>query len=333
MSHANISIFVAHLGCPHLCSFCDQFNISGSASIPNSKSIEEAVILAESTKNFCAAETELAFFGGSFTAIDKEYMLELLEAAYQFVKQGRIKGIRISTRPDCIDEAVLNILKAYGVTAIELGAQSMCDDVLLANNRGHNAECVVQSSKMIKDFCFELGLQMMTGLYKSTQKMDIFTAQEIIKLKPDTVRIYPTITLKGTMLEKLYLSGSYVPPTLDQTVDLCVELLTMFKNENINVIRTGLHSIDTKRYVAGPWHPSFKELCDSRIYLNKLISCLSDKGEYNVFVNPKEISKVLGNKKSNIEKLNKLGYKCHIKADSKVEPLSVILERVNNSCS
>ena len=332
MSHTNISIFVPHLGCPNRCSFCDQNIITGTVKLPNGEDIENAVNTAQLSSNFDPHNTELAFFGGSFTAIDREYMLELLAAASRFVKSGDISGIRISTRPDCIDTEVLDVLKRYGVTAIELGAQSMCDDVLKANNRGHNATDVKEASELIKSYGFQLGLQMMTGLYKSTYEIDKFTAEEIVKLKPDTVRIYPTITLSGTQLESLVNSGEYIPPTLEDTVQLCAELLDLLELYNIKVIRTGLHTIEKSRYVAGPWHPAFRELCDSKRYYNKVIKLLPQKGEYILHVNPKEISKVTGNKKANILNLEELGYKVSVKGDDSLEPMQVTFERMNNSC-
>lgn len=332
MSHANISVFVPHSGCPNRCSFCDQVSISGTGKQPKAKDVDQAVKLAMSSTRYNPENTELAFFGGSFTAINREYMLELLSAAFVHVKNKNICGIRISTRPDCIDAEVLDILKKHGVTAIELGAQSMCDEVLTENNRGHTAEAVRNASRLIKASGFELGLQMMTGLYKSDYCRDVYTANEIVKLAPDTVRIYPAITLKNTMLEALYFDGEYMPPSLDETIDLCVELIEMFNKHGIKVIRTGLHSIDNKNYIAGPWHPAFRELCDSRVYLNKLCSMLTEKGDYTIFAAPKEISKVIGNKKYNLNKLKSLGYKCTVVADESVAVSDIRVERMNNSC-
>ena len=161
---------------------------------------------------------EIAFFGGSFTAIDRSYMIALLEAAKKYV--NKFNGIRISTRPDYVDPEVLDLLKVYGVTSIELGAQSMCDDVLALNERGHTAEQVRKASFLIRSAGFSLGLQMMTGLYGSDLQKDIVTANEIISLHPDTVRIYPTVVMKQTKLEEYMLSGLYQPYTLEQSVAL-----------------------------------------------------------------------------------------------------------------
>ena len=167
MKHSNVAIFIPHVGCPHLCSFCNQRNISGENSIPTGEDVKNICFSAinEITDK---SNAEIAFFGGSFTAIDRTYMIELLSAASEFVGKGKFKGIRISTRPDYIDDEVLYILKKYGVTSIELGAQSMSDRVLEANERGHSAEDVRKASLLIKEHGFELGLQMMVGLYQST---------------------------------------------------------------------------------------------------------------------------------------------------------------------
>lgn len=304
--HSNISVFVPHIGCPNQCSFCNQFLITSCHKAPNENDIEKAVSVAKASRNYDPKTTELAFFGGSFTAINREYMLRLLKAAYTFVKNGDISGIRISTRPDAVDKEIIRVLKEYGVTAVELGAQSMSDEVLKLNRRGHSVKDVENASRLIKEAGFSLGLQMMTGLYGSDSETDIMSAQRIIALNPDTVRIYPTITLKGTHLETLFKSGEYCPPTLDDTVNLVAKLLLMFKKENINVIRTGLHSIEENAYVAGPWHPAFKELCDSVIYKWEILK--HPKGNYTCFVPRGEISKAVGQGKQNINELKKHGY-------------------------
>lgn len=309
----NISIFVPHQGCPCACSFCNQKTITGQESLPTADDVKNAVQTALKKKNF---HYEIAFFGGSFTAIDREYMLELLNAAYPYVQRGEADGIRISTRPDCIDTEVLDVLKAHGVTSIELGAQSMDDEVLEANRRGHTAQDVVDASELIHSYGFELGLQMMTGLYKDTEEKSIKTAEKIIALAPQTVRIYPTVVLKGTYLSELYLNEEYRPLNADESAELCARLVPMFEKADIKVIRLGLHSSrDIKEnMLAGGFHDSFGELVKSRIMVNKILEL--PPADYQVFVNPRSLSKLKGNHKSNIYLLMEKGYNIKIMTDN-----------------
>lgn len=313
MKHSNIALFVAHVGCPNMCSFCNQHIISGKEKTATPEDVREAVRVA--LEHGCKGG-QLAFFGGSFTAIDRAYMVELLSAAKPFVDDGSISGIRISTRPDAIDDEVLCILSHYGVEAIELGAQSMDDDVLLANRRGHTSEDVRCAAKLIRAHGFELGLQMMTGLYKDTDEGAIDTAEELAKLKPDTMRIYPTVILEGTELAELYRAGRYVPQTLDEAVSLCAKLLLFFEQQGIRVIRTGLHSGGNVEdgYIAGAYHPAFRELCESEIYLSRVKEVFTSKprGRYKIFVSSKEISKMTGQKRKNVIKLKDTGFDCTV---------------------
>lgn len=313
MKKGNISIFVPHLGCPCQCSFCNQKTITGKTEAPTADDVVSVVETALKKKNF---EYEIAFFGGSFTAIDRDYMLLLLEAAYPYVKSKQVKGIRISTRPDCIDDEILKLLKNYGVTSIELGAQSMNNEVLLANRRGHTAEDIVNASDMIKDCGFELGLQMMTGLYKDTDERAIQTAEKIIELAPATVRIYPTVVLKGTYLAELYLNEVYTPLNAYDSAELCAKLVPMFEGAGIKIIRLGLHSSEDikKNMLAGGFHDSFGELVKSRLLVEKILAY--PPGDYQVFVNPKSLSKLKGNGKSNIYLLMERGYNIKIITDN-----------------
>lgn len=321
-NHANISFFIPHLGCTHRCSFCDQRSITGQICLPEKKDIIEAVKTAKGSKGYCKENTEIAFFGGSFTAIDREYMLSLLKASFPFVKDKSVKGIRVSTRPDAINGEILGILKEYGVTAIELGAQSMDNSVLNFNKRGHTAEDVIKASSLIKEKGFSLGLQMMTGLYKSSFEKDLYTVREFLKIAPDTVRIYPTVVLKHTALAALVKSGEYIPPSLDEAVDACSEYYGEFTRHGIKVIRMGLHHICEEDYVAGPWHPAFSQLCMSRIFAKKALDLLQKlpKGNYLLFVNEREISVAVGQKKKNIKLFNEWGYNCRVKGNAAITP-------------
>ncbi len=323
MSHANISIFVPHKGCPNDCSFCNQRAISGQTTPATPLDVKKSVLTALEN-NINPRNAEIAFFGGSFTAIERDYMISLLTAAKHFLDTHFFRGIRISTRPDAVDKEVLKILKNYGVTAVELGAQSMVDEVLSANNRGHNSDDVRRASSLIKEYGFELGLQMMTGLYKSDFKKDLQTAKEIIKLQPDTVRIYPTVVLKNTRLGELSQKGEYLAPTAEESIPLCAELLQMFENEGIKVIKLGLHSSETvgRDMIGGGYHPAFRELCEGHIYLQKILEKLDGKDKncsYKVFVRNKDLSKAKGQQKRNEKALKNQGFCCIIKGKENLE--------------
>lgn len=327
MSHANISIFVPHKGCPNDCSFCNQRAISGQTLPATAEDVAKAVTTAIKY-NIDPKNTEIAFFGGSFTAIEREYMLSLLTAAKHFLDTYKFSGIRVSTRPDCIDSNVLEILKEYGVTAIELGAQSMCDEVLSSNRRGHTADDVRNASRLIKEYGFELGLQMMTGLYKSDFKKDEYTANEIIKLKPDTVRIYPTVVLKNTHLGYLQQKGEYTAPNAEESAPFCAKLLQMFSVHNIKVIKLGLHSSETVEddMIGGAYHPAFRELCEGHIFYEKILKKLKDKEKnkiYTVYVPEKAVSKAKGQQKRNEKALKNQGFYCTIKGSKNLEDFQI----------
>lgn len=305
----------------HRCSFCDQRSISGTKKAPSPEEVfavleEQAPRLSE--KGMTA---QIAFFGGSFTAIPRDYMTELLRAAKRAVERFAVyTGIRCSTRPDCIDEEILGILKSYGMTAIELGAQSMSNEVLAANERGHTAEDVEKAARLIRENGFELGLQMMTGLYKDTPEKSLYTAEKFIEMRPDTVRIYPTVILKNTGLGELFKSGVYTSFSFEETVELCAVLLRKFEQNNIRVIRMGLHASEEveREMLGGVYHPSFREIVESRLMLNDLTKQLKQLPEqdYTVFTDRKNLSKLIGQKRGNLEKLSEMGYKIKVKEKS-----------------
>lgn len=318
MKHSNISVFVPHIGCPNKCAFCNQHTISGRTTPPTADDVRRICSQAVSQiKN--PGNCEVAFFGGSFTAIERDYMISLLEAASGFVGENKFSGVRISTRPDAIDSEILTVLKKYNVTSVELGAQSMCDAVLKLNDRGHTADDVRKSSRLIKSFGFSLGLQMMTGLYGSDIHKDRITANEILKLLPDTVRIYPTVILKHTKLAELFERGIYQPYPFDDCVKLCAELCELFENNNVRVIKLGLHASEAveRDMVGGYYHPAFRELCEGEIFkrqVSKLI--LNDENSvyksFTVSVNKRDLSKAKGQKKSNIRYFEELGINLEI---------------------
>lgn len=324
MKHANVALFVPHNGCPHQCSFCNQRTITGHTAQPVPQDVLRAVRVAKASLGERTKHAEIAFFGGSFTALDRGYMVSLLEAAFPFVKDGTFSGIRISTRPDAIDEEVLLLLRRYGVTVIELGAQSMDDRVLAMNERGHTAEQVGKASSLIKQYNFTLGLQMMTGLYGDTAEGAVRTARKIANLRPENVRIYPTLILRGTELGRKYTAGEFQTLSLEETVSLCASLLDFFESRHINVIRLGLHGSPEleQNLLSGPWHPAFRQLCESRRMLERMKARLQGghvpHGDAAVLVNPKNISTAIGQKKENIRLLEQIGYRVRILPDASV---------------
>ncbi len=320
--HANVAVFVPHAGCPRQCSFCNQRHIAGESRFPSEADVQNACETARRTLPAGAA-AQIAFFGGSFTAIPRTDMMRLLKAAAPYVKSGVFSGIRVSTRPDAIDREVLELLKSYGVTTVELGAQSMDDAVLNACRRGHTARQVAEAATLIREAGLSLGLQMMTGLPGDTDEGALRTAQALAALKPGEVRVYPTLVIEGSPLAEEYRAGTYTPQTLEQAVALCVKLLTFFEEEQgIPVIRLGLHAEnDMMRHcLAGPWHPAFRELCESRLYRNKAESILkqTEKKKVVLAVNPACVSRMVGHRRENLTAFEKNGYTVKIVADSRL---------------
>ncbi len=275
---------------------------------------------------------EIAFFGGSFTAIDCGEMIGLLQAALPFVDGTQITGIRCSTRPDAIDGEILQILKDHGVTAVELGAQSMDDTVLCLNRRGHTARDVERASRLIAQSGLELGLQMMTGLYGATEQSDRETARQLMALHPQTVRIYPTLVLANTPLARLYEQGEYVPPTLETTVQLCAELMQQFEQAGVRVIKLGLHADSLSQVVAGPCHPALRELCEGQIYYTKAKALLGDAPSKAVVrVHPTCVSKMVGQRRQNLRRLAAEGWQITLQEDASLAPGEI--QKGEISCS
>lgn len=318
MKYYNIPIFVPHLGCPFDCIFCNQRKITGKDSNIDENAVEQIIKehLEFLPREKC--EIEIAFFGGSFTGIDENLQERLLKTAFFYVGKANIVGIRVSTRPDYISDTILERLLKYGVTTIELGVQSMDEEVLKSSCRGHNAEDVKKAVSLIRKYPIRLGLQMMTGLPSDTPEKSLATADKIISLKPDIVRIYPTLVLKGTALQELYEKGEYIPQSTEEAVELSSKLLEKFLAAGINVIRIGLQNTEEistdGAVVGGPFHDAFGELVESRIYYNKISELISkcDLVDVTIVANPKEISKVVGHNRSNVIKIRE-NYKKEIK--------------------
>ena len=278
-----IPIFVPHLGCKNDCSFCNQKSISGQIKEVTPKDVKDTIDMYLSNFKNKENYVEVAFFGGSFTGIDKKKQIELLEAVQPYIKRKKVNSIRCSTRPDYISKDILKMLKKYHVKTIELGVQTSNDYILSKVKRGHTFEDVKKASKLIRRYRFTLGHQMMVGLPESTLMVglpestlldELNTAKDLAKLKPKIVRIYPVLVIKGTRLAEEYKNGEYEPLEVNQAVSRCKDLCYFFNKKKIIVIRIGLQSTDTisdpnknvaSEVIAGPYHESFRQLVDTEM--------------------------------------------------------------------
>ncbi len=300
--HRIVPVFVPHMGCPHQCVFCNQRTISGQAAPASPETVREALRSAQAV----SAWAELAFYGGSFTAIPPAVQISLLEAAQPERKTGFLTSIRVSTRPDCIDGDTLDRLSAYGVETVELGAQSMSDRVLQASGRGHRAEDTVRASALLRKRGFRVVLQMMTGLPASDPEEDLQTAQQLADLSPDGVRIYPTLVLRGTALADMLERGEYRAQTKEEAVETCAPIVRLFREQNIPILRLGLHPSREleEKLLAGPYHPALGEWVYSRLYRDEAERLLSSAErlaeETTLLVPAGERSRMTGWKKENL---------------------------------
>lgn len=313
-----IPIFVPHLGCPNDCTFCNQRKISGQLKNVTEEDVRDTIEFYLSNFREKNAKVEVAFYGGSFTGIDTKLQESLLKTVYEYIQNKKVDEIRISTRPDYIDKTVLKRLKKYKVKTIELGVQSTNNYVLEKCKRGHTYDDVVKASKLIRRYGFNLGHQMMIGLPDSTEKDDLQTAKDLIKLKPKIVRIYPVLVIKDTELEREYKAGTYEPLDLNIAVERCKELTYLFNKKKIKVIRIGLQNTETicspnnreSEVVAGPYHETFRQLVEASIYydtvLNKIKNIETKVKEVEVIVNPQDVNNVIGYKRENVTKLKEM---------------------------
>ena len=325
-----IPIFVPHLGCPHNCVFCNQRRISGESEPATA---EKTVEIIEEALSFLPRDTDktVAFYGGSFTAVEKELQEELLGAVQPYILSGKIGDIRLSTRPDAIDEDVTARLKRFNVRTVELGIQSLDEEVLLLSKRGHTAQCAERAAKLVKEAGFELILQMMTGLPGDTPQKSVATARRFCELKPDGVRIYPTVVVKDTELFEMWRSGEYREHSVKEAVELGADLLDIFEKAGITVVRFGLNPTEDLSggdAAGGAYHPALRELAENVRYLRaekKLVSD-SDRGKTLRFIVPRgRTSQAVGQKRANIEALKgEFGIKNAVFIES---------DEINNPCN
>lgn len=302
MTYANIPIFVAHMGCPFQCVYCNQDTITGMVAEPTEDDIRRTIENALETLGQ-KDEVEIAFFGGSFTMLPFELQARYLSLATEYVTEYGLAGIRLSTRPDGIDWHIIDFLSEYPVRTIELGVQSMDEHVLKASGRGHDIISVLRAVNQIKRYGFRLGLQMMLGLPEDSYDKSIYTAEKLARMRPDFVRIYPTLVLEDTPLEQLYQSGRYQAWDLEEAIETAAGVTGIFMRHAIPIVRMGLYSNEPEflgKVIAGPYHPAFRELVMSRM-MRKRIERSMDLGEKSLVIDvaPQDVSSTIGHKREN----------------------------------
>lgn len=318
-----IPIFVPHEGCPHNCVFCNQDRITGAEEEVTAETVENTIDDYLSTIVNKEATIEVSFFGGTFTGIREEKQRELLKVAKDFKDRKLINNIRLSTRPDYINDYILSYLKEYGVDIIELGVQSLDEEVLKEAGRGHNVNDVIVASRLIKEYGFVLGHQIMPGLPGDTYEKDINTTKESIKIKPDICRIYPSLVIKDTPMEKMYISNKYIPYSLEEAVNVSKVMYDMYRRNGINVIRIGLQPTESinegKDIVAGPFHPSFRELVEGSLLVDMILENMREEKSAAIHINPKDLSKLYANKKIYFNKLKEENKIIIVRQDDTIE--------------
>jgi len=286
-SYRVIPVFLPMLACPHRCVYCNQFVISGQPKLP---SLDDVTNLIDRYLKTIPSDfhKRVAFFGGSFTCLPKQIQNRYLEAVQPYLREGLIEGIQLSTRPDYIDDHILQNLRSKGVTLIELGAQSLDDDILRRCGRGHTVADVENASRLILSYGIDLGLQMMIGLPGDTKETALRTASLIASFGANCTRIYPTLVVEGTALADDYLAGRYQPLSVEEAVDWCKDLYSFFQSAGITVLRMGLHPTKDLRegehLLAGPFHISFKELVLTALWRDRIAAQIAEEGRADVTV-------------------------------------------------
>ncbi len=331
--HVNIPIFISHEGCPNDCVFCNQRKITAKADAMTLPEVSEQIKTYSSTLDD-DAYVEIAFFGGSFTGIDATLQEKYLKLAHEYKKAGKIQAIRLSTRPDYINIEILDRLRLYEVDTIELGVQSLDEEVLKASNRGHLVTDVYEAVHLIHAYGFRLGIQLMVGLPQDTKERSILSAKLTALLKPEFVRIYPTLVIKETKLLELTQGGIYQPLSLETAVDWTKEMYQVFLSSQIPIIRMGLQPTDLiaegKEVIYGPFHPAFRQLVESSYFLDCIKKILNtqnvtvnDSSVIKILCNPKDLSQVIGHKRKNLIELKRDYPSIMVVADDSVEQMTI----------
>jgi histone acetyltransferase (RNA polymerase elongator complex component) len=339
-----IPIFLPHAGCPHQCVFCNQVAITGSKQkAVDADQIRYHIHKFLDYKNDRKGPVQISFYGGNFLGLTIDEIVQLLDLATEFVSIGRVDSIRFSTRPDTITPDRLDIITAYPVETIELGVQSMDDRVLTLARRGHSAADTTLAVRQLKERKLSIGFQMMVGLPGDTDALSLITAEKIAALRPDFVRIYPTVVVENSQLAKWYRNGSYVPLSLEAAIDRVKLLYLLFSRHNVKIIRMGLQASEDleegKMVLAGPYHPAFGHMVYSEIFLDAAFTAIKAADPkapaVSIFVNPRRISIMRGLRNSNTERIKKrFGFeKIDISPDRNIDEKSIkINSGIPRSC-
>lgn len=313
-----IPIFIPNAGCSYKCIYCDQHKITGTAKLPDISEIHN--IVERNLKTISKKEdVEIAFFGGTFTLLPEMHQRKYLDAVFNYVKDKRVKGIRMSTHPEAVSEGAMKLFKNKGGRMVELGIQSLDRSVLKSAGREINFNKITKAVRCITRHKLHLGVQVMLGLPEDTIQKSILTAKRLIKLKPETVRIYPTVVIKGTRLAEIYKKGGYKPLNIKEAVEWSAKIADIFEKGNVKVIRIGLHTLEReglkRNILAGPYHPAFGQMVRSRQMRDKIIAILGDKKipnrSYIEISAPKEMFNVIcghrGEERRALEKMFGVG--------------------------
>lgn len=310
--HFTIPVFVPEMACPFRCVFCNQYKITGKQVLPSPEKVEKIIKDHLATFPPGPRHVEVGFFGGSFTGISIREQELYLDTVKPFLSRSDVHGIRLSTRPDYITREILDFLKGHDVTTIELGAQSMDDEVLQRSARGHTSKDTVGASALIRSYGFSLGLQMMLGLPGDTKKKALNTAREIVALGADNTRIYPTIVIKGTKLEEWYRDGSYRPLSMEEAIEQAGEVVKVFECSGVRVLRVGLHPseglLSGKDLVAGPFHPAFREIVETKLWwdiMKQILEGANIADKVEIFVPVRHLNAAIGHRSENRSKLGR----------------------------
>lgn len=319
--HGTIALFIPHMGCPHACSFCDQRSISGEGNPVTPETVRKELSAAFSRPQ--PENVEIAFFGGSFTCLPVPLMTAFLQEAKPYLDSGQAAGLRCSTRPDGITPEILDILSKFGMKTVELGAQSLDNAVLQKNGRGHTAEDVYRAASLLRERGFGVGLQIMTGLPGDSPESLQRTVDAVVSMRPDMLRIYPAVVLKGTAMARWMEDGAFTPMGVEEAVEVCAPILRRMEQAGIPVIRMGLHAEKSMEagILGGAYHPAFRELCESRLLREDVTPVLLQRapGKAALFVPPQNISRAVGQKRANILYWAELGYTVTVRGDKSLQ--------------